>query len=133
MEDTLERLKELEASFSPQVAAAIIESLPDALVIVNEEGAIILANAQTELLFGYPRIALHGSKVEMLMPEGVRAIHERHRAKYAEEPRARAMGIGMVLNAQHKSGRQFQVEINLSPVVTETGMLTIALIRKARA
>lgn len=132
LDETLERLKQLERAFSPQVAAAVIESLPDAILVVSEEGEILLANAQTELMFGYPRSSLHGHKVEMLIPESVRSAHEKHRESFSHDPRVRAMGIGMVLKAQHRSGKQFEVEINLSPIVTDSGILTIALIRKAK-
>ncbi len=107
----------------------VIESAPDAMVIVNPDGEILLANAQTEKLFGYARAELIGQNQELLVPEQVRDRHRDHRARYQADPRARPMGDGLELFARRKDGTQVPVEISLSPLGTETGTLTCSAIR----
>ena len=110
----------------------IVESAPDAMVIVDETGRITLVNSETERLFGYARGELVGQPVEVLMPEGVRRRHERHREDYAQEPRRRPMGVGLDLNGRRKDGSEFPVDISLSPLRTESEDLVVAAIREAR-
>jgi len=108
---------------------AIIETAPDAMVIADEKGKIVLVNRQTEVIFGYPRSELLGSQVEMLMPAGFRTKHQAHRSGYHEKPKVRAMGSGLELFAMRKDGSQFRVEISLSPLGTPGGNLVFASIR----
>ena len=94
----------------------LMESAPDAIVIVGATGRIEFANAQTEALFGYSQDDLLGQTIDLLVPERLRDRHRQHRQGYAQAPRARAMGVGMELLGRRKDGSEFPVEISLSPV-----------------
>jgi len=109
----------------------MLESAPDAMLIVNQEGSITLANVQCEKIFGHPQIELLGQSVEILLPEQFREIHKTHRADYYQNPQARPMGadIKWELLAHRKDGNIFPVEISLSPLDTEAGLFTMAAIR----
>ena len=123
VEDITER-KRIEERFRQ-----LLESAPDAMLVTDRSGWIVLVNEQTERVFGYRREELLGRSVEMLVPGHLREIHARHRAAYMAQPRARAMNSGMELSAVDKSGREFPAEISLRPVATEEGMLVFCAIR----
>jgi diguanylate cyclase (GGDEF)-like protein/PAS domain S-box-containing protein len=107
----------------------LLENAPDAMVIVDEGGSIVLVNSQTERLFGYERHQLIGRAVEMLVPARFRVAHRRNRAHFADAPHARPMGVGADLYARRWDGTEFPAEISLSPLQTERGKLYVAAVR----
>ena len=107
----------------------LLESAPDAMVIVDSGGDIVLVNSRTEQLFGYRREELLGHKVEVLIPHRFRESHPRNRDVFFTQARSRGLGEGPELYGQRKDGSEFPVEITLSPIATESGTLVSSAIR----
>lgn len=118
-----------ERKQTEQTFQGLLESAPDAMVVVNKTGSITLVNAQLERLFGYSRDELLGGPIETLVPEQFRAEHPQKVAKFAAEPSVRPMAAGLEFFGQHKDGSVFPVEISLSPVETEQGLLISCAVR----
>lgn len=107
----------------------LLESLPDAIIMANGSGRIVLANTQAEALFGYPRDALRGQPLEQLMPPRFRDRHVQHRSDFHRQPLVRPMGGGRELYGLRSDGMEFPVEISLSPIDTLEGTLVMSAIR----
>jgi protein-histidine pros-kinase len=120
----VQKLKETETLFR-----SLLESAPDAMVILDARGIITLINSQTEKLFGYDRKELLGKPVERLVPARFRERHQDHRGLFAKNPHVRPMGSGMELFAVRRDGSEFPVEISLSPIETGREVLMSAAIR----
>lgn len=112
-----------------QLFRGLLESAPDALVVVDTRGRVQVVNARTEELFGYSRQQLLGLSVDDLVPDALRRGHASHRAKYFRDPRPRPMGQGLELFGRRRDGTEFPVDISLSPMPTDDGMLVTAAIR----
>ena len=107
----------------------LLESAPDAMVIIDEQGKIAIVNGQAEKMFGYERADLLGKPVEVLLPERLHQAHRGHRTRFQEDPRLRPMGVGRDLLARRRDGSEFPVEISLSPVASKTGKFVSSVIR----
>ena len=128
-------MKEERALQAPSLRVAsadrwrLLESAPDAMVIVDGGGRIAFINSQAERMFGYSHSELLGQPVEVLTPESVRHAHVRHRAEYTAAPRTREMGSGLELRGRRKDGSTFPVEISLSPLQEADGRFFVSAIR----
>jgi len=107
----------------------LLESAPDAILEIDQEGRIVLLNRMAEQLFAYSREELIGQPVELLVPESLRPAHQRHREQYLSHPVTRPMGSGLKLEARRKDGSHFPVEISLSPAKSDSGWRVTAIIR----
>ena len=105
-----------------------VEAFPNGVVLVNNQGQIVLVNSQAEKLFGYSRAELIGQAVEVLIPERFRGAHVGHTAGFLASPQRRAMGMGRELFGRRKDGTEFPVEIGLSPIQSEEGPLVLSAI-----
>ena len=110
-------------------ASALIETAPDAIVVVDRSGRMVLVNAQTEELFGYARDELLGAPIELLVPAHARGAHVARRERYIGQPSVRPMGSGLDLSGRRKDGSEVPIEISLSPLRTDEGVLVSAAIR----
>jgi sigma-B regulation protein RsbU (phosphoserine phosphatase) len=127
VEDVTER-KEADELFRQ-----LVESAPDAIVIVDQEGKITIVNAQTERMFDYPRDQLLGQPVEVLVPDRFRAGHRQHCVDYLAAPRTRPLDVELNLHGRRRDGSEFPVEITLSPLRTDGQLLAFSAIRDVSA
>ena len=107
----------------------LLDAAPDAMIIVDTGGRIVIVNGAAEKMFGYTRQQLLGACVEMLLPERFRARHAVRRKSYEKAPNVRGMGIGGEFAALHSDGSEFPVEISLSPIDGPSGALVVSAIR----
>jgi PAS domain S-box-containing protein len=111
------------------LSTSILEAIPDAVAAVNQQGVIIQVNSQMEALFGYTRDELIGQKIEILVPERQRPQHHLHRERFHHQPKIRRMGAGLDLSGRRHDGSEFPVEISLSPVAVDEGIIVLSAIR----
>ncbi len=106
-----------------------LDAVPDAILVANNKGQIVIANAQVETLFHYSREQLLGKPIEILIPKRFASQHPSHTERFFTDPRMRPMGAGLELYAQRSDGSEFPVEISLSPLQTRNGTFVISIIR----
>jgi PAS domain S-box-containing protein len=114
---------------SSQLVRAVLDSAPDAMIVIDAAGAVIYSNSQVQRLFGYTELEIAGQPVEILLPERLRGQHVQHRRQFAQSARVRPMGAGLDLLGRRKDGSEFPVEISLSPVGDSGRPLVAAAIR----
>lgn len=108
---------------------SLLDAAPDPTVIVDTQGEIVFASSQVRPVFGHDPDELSGQPIETLVPQRYRHLHRHHRHRYLEDPRVRPMGMGFDLYGRRKDGSEFPVEISLSPVETDSGLLILSTIR----
>ena len=118
-----------ETEESEQLFALLLDSAPDALVVVDDQGKILLVNSQAEKMFGYTRKQLLNEPIEKLVPSRHGEMHRKDRADYNLEPQLREMGTGRELFARRFDDSEFPVEISLSPLQTTGGLYVSSVIR----
>ncbi|HEU4615738.1 MAG TPA: PAS domain S-box protein [Kofleriaceae bacterium] len=107
----------------------LVDAAPDGMIVCDQTGTIMLVNEEAERMFGYARDELLGKRIEVLIPDRLRGRHEGHVHGFTGAPRLRPMGSGLDLQGRRKDGSEFPVEISLSPIRTEQGLLVTAGIR----
>ena len=107
----------------------LVDSAPDGMIVCDKAGKILLVNEEVERMFGYQREELVGNRIEILIPERLRGRHEGHVSGFTSAPRLRPMGSGLALHGRRKDGSEFPVEISLSPIKTDEGLMVTAGIR----
>ena len=114
---------------SEERSQSLLEAAPEGMVIVDQNHTIIQVNEQTEKMFGYNRVEIVGKPIELLVPEALREAHIPKRDSYLKRPELRKMGLNFELEAQHKTGSRFPVDVGLSPIETEDGIVIVSSVR----
>ena len=112
-----------------ELVRSVLDSAPDAMIVIDSRGRILFANRQVEALFGHSPAQIEGATVELLLPERFRARHIGHREGYGHSVRVRPMGAGLDLFGMRRDGTEFPVEISLSPIERDGQTLVAAAIR----
>ena len=133
LDRSVEKQKQLERALAAQKETTkwfewAVEAAPNGMILVSQDGTILLANAQAEQLFGYERDELVGERIETLVPDRFRGLHEKDRRQFLARPETRPMGRGRDLYGRRKDGREIPVEIGLSPIAAAEGVLVLASI-----
>ena len=128
LEDELVQSQERRVLEADERFRLAIESFPTAVILADENGAMIRVNSRTSMAFGYTQEELLGQPVEMLIPRRFRGRHGANRAEFAAHPSMRPMGTGQALFGLRKDGSEFQVDVALSPMQTPKGMLVLSAI-----
>ena len=129
MATTASPVRPLPRQVVDEIARGLIEAAPDAMLVIDDGGTIVLANLGTERMFGYDRDDLIGASVETLVPERLRAAHEGLRNRFVLNPAHRPMGTGLALTGHRRDESEVPVEVSLSPVDTSVGTFVAAAIR----
>jgi diguanylate cyclase (GGDEF)-like protein/PAS domain S-box-containing protein len=109
--------------------AQFLETIPDAAMVINRVGVIMLANSQTEIMFGYHATALKNRSVQSLLPEKKRMVHAKHIQEYFVNPKTRPMGKNLEFIAQRNDGSEFFVEIMLKPIKINETLYVLCIVR----
>ncbi|WP_341925868.1 ATP-binding protein [Nocardioides psychrotolerans] len=118
-----------ETRLDAALLGRLLDAAPDATVVVDESATIVLVNAQVTNVLGWSEDELIGQQVEVLVPDRLRHDHQHRRTGFLAAPEVRPMGVGRELFARHKDGRELPVEISLSPLMTDAGVLVSASVR----
>src|SRR5262245_34984449 len=129
MSDPLERGSADGSMQSAETIRQLLDTAPDAMVVVDDAGRIVLVNIQAERVFGYGRSDLVGREIEVLIPERFRGGHITHRTRFMDAPKIRPMGSGLELYGRKRDGSEFPIEVSISPLTTAHGRLVSANIR----
>ena len=128
--EIIERQRAEEAAIASEAQfRGVLATAPNAIVISDYDGRILLVNEQVENIFGYSRKELIGQPIEMLLPEKLKGAHIKNRERYLADPYTRTMGYGLELKGRRKDGSSFPVDISLSPLETSDGTLVTSIIR----
>lgn len=119
-----------EYLIGPDLGIEYIKHSQHGIIAVNDKRIIILANRSAELMFGYHKAELLGKPIEVLLPDALREKHQHHTEGFVTNPRNRPMGVGLDLKAKKKDGTEMSVDINLIPVPSVNGLITMAEISK---
>jgi PAS domain S-box-containing protein len=118
------------SKLSDRFAWIVLELAPDGILVTDESGRVLFVNQQAERLFGYDRDELLETHVERLLPEELRSRHRNHRRGFDADPRTRPMGTGLDLRGRRRDGSEFPIDVSLSPIRTQRGMRTVAVVRE---